>query len=503
MLLIFSIICGFAAFGAEAEENAYPESEHDYQNNFYYEWYYEYPRQTEGLYVTFSKETSFEEPSWETVYIEPDDGEITVGDVEDAVEEYKRGDYLYISSDNASLRYSHYATGNELSGKTLYIPGNSFNIYLETDESITDFGFKIDRISDTPPESIAVITYNYCESCNYEEKYCFNPDECIYIYSNLNNQYYCHNSDCPNKQNSLICWVDEETNQEYYGEEPLEFASRDFKAKYIPLLLKSDEIFCFNNSRWYFNIDEKGGYYISATDYQMMKLNLYKTFGFGPLPAAALSIVFSTYPYWNWRGSCYGMSATVFLQHYGVIDLLGDNYDSLSEVKATAKVISTINYYQYSAASSFLCENHSTEPGTEMYSAQLRKMFEAVENGQIVLLTYCPLSESFPLGHTVILTGAYTKQDGSNVLIAYDCNFPEDYKYFNQPQRFFIDRDFKTIEASSDNTFKDVSLFHWTSDYTHFEAFDIYGEGNVLAWHSYFFKQIINFFKTVFEIIIN
>ena len=38
-----------------------PESKHDYENNSYEQWHYEYSGNVKGLYVTFSGKTSFSE----------------------------------------------------------------------------------------------------------------------------------------------------------------------------------------------------------------------------------------------------------------------------------------------------------------------------------------------------------------------------------------------------------------------------------------------------------
>ena len=493
LFLAVSILIGNFVFGVNAIDNVYPESEHDYQNNYSNEWYYKYPENVEGLYITFSEQTSFEEPSWTEVYVEPnEDGEITIGDVMETVEEYKDGDYVSIYNDY----YSEYATGKELSGKTLYIPGNSFWVYMETDESITDYGFSIDRISDTPPENIAVVTYEFCSVCGDNIKFCYNPEEDIVV---TNSNWYCKE-----ETGAFVCWTSE-TGEEYYAGDTLDFGSINLKAKRVPLLLDSNEILRFSNSDYYFNVDDKGGYYLSVTDYQMMKHNIYKVFGYGVIPAAALSIALSTYPDWNWQGSCYGMSTTVFLQRYGVINLLEDESysDCLVDLKNDAKLISAINYYQWSAAGSFFCENFALKPGTEMYSQQLKNLFEAVSNGNIVLFTYYPSGIFEETGHTILMTGAYTQDDGTHVLIAYDCNYPEDYRYGLFEQRFYIDSDYTSIGRGYDyptEWYDTIGAFNWTDDYSHFEAFDINGEGDASIWYLHFFSQMFELVKTIFTL---
>ncbi len=480
--------------GVNASENVYPESEHNYQNNYFNEWYYEYPEDVEGVFVTFSEQTSFEEPGWNDIYIDRNpDGDLTIGDIFETVDRYKDGDSITVYNDN----FYEYATGKELSGKTFYIPGNCFWVYIETDESVTDYGFKIDRISDTPPDDVAVITYEYCAVCGGNEKFCYSLGEEIAVTRSV---WSCDDE----KNAAFICWTDDE-GREYNKGDSLGFESMTLKAKRVPLLLGSDEILWFSNSDYFFNVDDKGGYYLSVTDYQMMKHNIYKVFGYGVIPAVALSIALSTYPDWDWQGSCYGMSTTVFLQHYGVIDLLEDetSTDSLADMKNDAKLISAINYYQWSAAGSFLCENFALNPGTEMYSQQLENLFETVSNGNIALFTYYPTRIFERTGHTILMTGAYTQADGTHVLVAYDCNYSDDYLNGKFEQRFYIDSDFTSIKRGTDypaEGYNSVGAFNWTDDYSHFEAFDINGEGNVLVWYSHFFSQMFRLIKTVFEL---
>ncbi len=107
-------------------------------------------------------------------------------------------------------------------------------------------------------------------------------------------------------------------------------------------------------------------------------------------------------------------------------------------------------------------------------------------------------------GHTILMTGAYTQSDGTHVLIAYDCNHPEDYRYGQFEQRFYIDSDYTSIRRGYNyptEWYNTIGAFNWTDDYSHFEAFDINGEGNIATWYSHFFSQMFELIKIIFTLI--
>ena len=91
------------------------ESEHPYANNSTKTWTYTHPGEADALKVTFAKRTSFE----------------------------KNYDELHIT--DASGETKQY-TGRELSGVTLTLPGNHFELQLTSDESVQDYGFRIVRV---------------------------------------------------------------------------------------------------------------------------------------------------------------------------------------------------------------------------------------------------------------------------------------------------------------------------------------------------------------------
>ncbi len=339
-----------------------------------------------------------------------------------------------------------------------------------------------------------VVTYECCDSCGYREEVEYSADAKIIA----DKKGYCKNDG-----EAFACWV-ADSGEEYSVGDTLPNASVTLKAKKIPLLLKGDEVLSFSNSDPYFYTDDFNGYYMNQDDNRMMLRNINKVFLFGSPLSVGLSIALSTYPNWYWNGSCYGMSTLVFLQHHGVIDVLEDSgAASVSELKNTADVVSKINYYQWAASGSFLCENFSTEKGTKMFSQQLKDMFDTVSAGNIVLFTFYSGNIFNSSGHTVVLTGAYSLDDGTHVLYAYDCNSPEDYMSGACEGRFIISSDFTQITKTYNmpvTAWLNIGSFNWTDSCKQFEAFDIDGEGSALTWYSQFFSQIISYFKTLVKI---
>lgn len=347
---------------------------------------------------------------------------------------------------------------------------------------------------DVSDGSTVSVTYECCDSCGYKKTYVYNKKSKITVPYNI----YCTDD------TAFAGWVSE-SGEEYYGGETLPFADITLKAKRVPLLLENDEVLSFANSDRYFHTREFDGYYMNSKDYRMMRRNANRVFGAVSPVTLMLNAVFSTYSGWEWNGSCYGMSALAFLQHYGVTDVLSDRDEAcIADLPNSAEVASKINYYQWSAAGSFLCENFSLEKGSKMYSQQLRDMFDSVSSGNIVLFTYYPKNIFTSSGHTVLLTGAYTQADGTKVLLCYDCNYPDDYREETFRQRFYISEDFTTIKRGYSYpvsyTIQELGSFNWTDDYAHFKPFDINGGGRISLWYSHFFSQLSRFMRTSFKL---
>lgn len=101
-----------------ADENNYIfrealiESDHPYANNEEKTWAYTHPQEAEALRVVFSRNTRFES-GYDSLTV--------------------------IASDGTEIRYS----GTQLTGKEIFLPGNTFSLRLKTDESQTYYGFAV------------------------------------------------------------------------------------------------------------------------------------------------------------------------------------------------------------------------------------------------------------------------------------------------------------------------------------------------------------------------
>lgn len=96
---------------------SYPESTHDYSSNMDETWSYSIAG-AEALRVTFVTETSFEH----------------------------NFDRLYITDKNGNTVGSNFYSGTQLAGKTIIVPGDTINLRMTTDGSITRYGFAIESI---------------------------------------------------------------------------------------------------------------------------------------------------------------------------------------------------------------------------------------------------------------------------------------------------------------------------------------------------------------------
>ncbi len=99
----------------QVSDDTLPESDHPYANNTDKTWEYIHPEPAEALVIQFSSETKFEQ-NYDTLTI--------------------------IDSTGAEKQY----TGTELAGAELTLPGNTFSLHLNTDNSVQEYGFKITSI---------------------------------------------------------------------------------------------------------------------------------------------------------------------------------------------------------------------------------------------------------------------------------------------------------------------------------------------------------------------
>lgn len=478
IMLPFSVLCINA-------EDTLPESEHNYQNNFYGQWAYSGPEDALGLLVTFSEDTYVEHFYEYGIYVANSDNEITVGDVLNQIRRSGLGDYIDIFDSNNDLVGSY--SGDELSGKTIFVSGNSFTITLTTDNSVTYYGFKVTDVTPCYSDDVSIINYHFNDENTVSKAYIKGTECALFSPDSIEGSI-------------TVGWATEAGgNAKYPCEGTLicDFDTLDLYSKTVTPALSTDEIFYFNNSDYYFDIDGENRYTMTSEDCKMLQRNLYKTFGPGPIPNPILSIVLATYPNWDWRGSCYGISAVTALQHYGLLDLAStQNVSSLSEMEIDEELISTINYYQANVASSFPVENKAFAPNTSSYRRQLKYLYESAEKGNISIFTFYEGLAWTTSGHAILITGAYTDIDGNHILIAYDCNSP--YYYNNNfRSRLVISPDFKSITYGYHG---EIGAFNWTDDFSQFKAFDINGETDTVSWYKALFKHLAELFRRLKDI---
>ena len=114
------------------------QSKHPYDENVHEVYVYNGAEGAENLYLTFSDDTQFEEYS----------------------------DYLYIYDANEEAVGTY--TGDELSGKTITVPGNYVKLVLNTDSSNNEYGFRVVSVTD----SIECTTHTFGDWVITEEPTC-------------------------------------------------------------------------------------------------------------------------------------------------------------------------------------------------------------------------------------------------------------------------------------------------------------------------------------------
>ena len=295
---------------------------------------------------------------------------------------------------------------------------------------------------------------------------------------------------------ALAGWTDEEGGKvKYCKGEKISLQSFDgtvLYAVWCPIVLSPDEVFRFNNSSYYFDINGEDNYYLSDDNFNMLQKNTAKVFLLSPIPASIYCLVLSTYPSWEWKGSCYGMSLVTALQHFGKIDVLKlQEAGCMNDMVNDEELISFINYYQAQAASSYLCENRADKPGSARYKRQLEKLYNSVESGKLVIFTFYDGKSIISSGHTVLFTGAYTDSQGYHHFITYDCNYPSRYYNGTFSSEFTAEPDFSSIAYP----YHEIEAINWTDEFSQFDAFDINGGGKPLTWHKAFFKHVANILK--------
>lgn len=544
VLLTFCILLSFAVPTTAAEQNAYPESEHNYSDSTTEEWTYKFPKKAEGLYVTFSEKTFVE---YSDAYAVSSNEEITEDDIETFAEKgffEKQGDVITITYGEDEL-YAKYQ-GTQLAGETIYIPGDSFKIKLETDDSVTGYGFSIDSISSVIPVEDAKVVYhlkgekftypiegdthlvlndywqNYIEETSAIVGWQTRDGKKVYYMNNLSKErdfydnypqfdwdaYY--NGDL--KYSDYIEYRDKRDAElkKIYETDFLVEAGKtyDLYPIYCDVSIRPDEVFSFTNSDEYFDIDGLSYYYTNEHFYHQY-IDSFATFALTPFAPAAVAVcAFETlyWPTFEFMGSCCGFPIAVLLQHYGKIDLLSkQNVSTVRELEPTPELISMINFYNNQATYAMPVNNLGIEPGTKEYTRQLKELFKTVESGKPTYFEYYGQSghvikkvltlklADIDMAHGVLLTGAYTDSDGNHILIGYNNN--SDYYYGNYGDIYMIDKDFTTIY---DDYGRVLNGFSFNSDISHFDSLKAEGVPNPFSWHISFIKHL---FETFFKMI--
>lgn len=486
MLFLNFSVCATAA-------DAYPESEHNYPDNANLRYEYTCPEAKYGMFIRFSADTYFEDTrkSYFPVFFD-ESGEITVGSVLEAKENAKNGDRLHIYS-KSGLVGSY--TGYDLASETVYVEGDTVTLVLESDESVNYYGFRIESIEPATASPDTRVTFH--TGYGTPETY-FRKSKNGNGVRVDNEPYYTGKA---REGYAFVGWsTTPDGLVEYTGGEMINEGTHDLYAVWCPTCLESNEVFRFTNSAYYFSRgEEEGVYYMTKEDLDTLEKNIFKTFGPSPVPGIVLGIVLATYPNWEWRGSCYGISAVTALQHFGMIDVKSlQDAEDLVDMTTDDALISYINYYQANAATSWLCENKAVTPGTAEYAASMEDMFESVKNGNLVLYTFYSGSSFITPGHTVLLTGAYDDAQGNHNFVAYDCNHSYRYTSSNKSDRFVLSPDFKQM---TDDNGKPVGSANWTDNFNQFESFNINGEGSATSWYSSFFNQLWDSFVRLFSIL--
>ena len=114
------------------------QSKHPYDENVHEVYVYNGAENAKNLYLTFSEDTQLEEYS----------------------------DYLYIYDANGEEVGSY--TGDELSGKTITVPGSYVKLVLNTDSSNNEYGFRVVSVTD----SIECTTHTFGDWVITEEPTC-------------------------------------------------------------------------------------------------------------------------------------------------------------------------------------------------------------------------------------------------------------------------------------------------------------------------------------------
>ncbi|MBR3551780.1 MAG: hypothetical protein IKN72_00140 [Clostridia bacterium] len=502
VLLCVILALGCFVFPGTAGEPL-PESAHPYENDFTGEWDCGVPG-ADGFYLTFSKDTVFEwgaltftnilngatetytVPEWRELYEKDRDSFIGISMLAGIgvikVDE-KPGDVLTLTCGDEEIGIF---LGDELAGRTLYIPGEAVHLTLTTDSDGTDYGFAVAGISADAPEGVKTLSYFY-DGETAETILCCSEGETATVASigRVIDGKAC------------IGWSDKPGGAVKYdaGDEIEMTDNLSLYAVYEEILLKPEEVFPFNNDHEPFTVKsfpltladkevfQYAPYYMTRRDYTAMLKNLGKVYALSPLmyPLAGADLALAAgYPLRSFMGSCYGMSVTCAMQHLGMIDMLPlqQGAQNVRDLEPTPELVSFINYYQAQSMRSMVTDSAAIKPGTDAYTYQLKQLYETVKAGNLVRFGFSLLKNPTP-NHEILIIGAYDDLQGNHVLLTYDSNYGSAFADGDIVTTFVISPDFTYMESDRYNY---VYSFYWSDDFSAFASFDMDGSGNPFAF---------------------
>ena len=513
-------LLSFAFPGVAGE--ALPESAHPYPNDFTGEWDCGVTG-AKGFYLTFSEDTYFEwgaltltnvtngetetytVPEWRELYETNRDMYIAISVLVTAgvikIDE-KPGDVLTLTCGDEELGAF---SGDELAGRTLYIPAESVHLTLTTDADGTENGFTVTNVSADAPDGVKTVSYSY-DGTSAEKIVCCSEGETAAAapIGRVFNGRAC------------IGWSDAPGGEVKYdaGDEIEITKDLTLYAVYGDILLQPEEAFSFNNAYEPFTVDSYSvtqsdeeifryiPYYMTQDDYAAMLKNLCKVYALSPVmyPLVGMDLALAaSYPLRSFMGSCFGISVTSAMQHLGMIDMLSmqEGAQNVRDLEPTPELVSFINYYQAQATRSIVTDNAAVNPGSAAYTWQLKQLYNSVKAGNLVRFGFSLLQNPTP-NHEILIIGAYDDLKGNHVLLTYDSNYGSAFARNDIVTTFVINPDFTYMESDQYNY---VYSFYWSDDFSGFESFNVDGSGNPFAFQKSLIARIKAFFAMLKDIL--
>ena len=385
-------------------------------------------------------------------------------------------------------------------------------IRLVSDGSAAGFGFSVDQITDELPDGFAKVNYHLQDKCVSEifaagktvtlhEDYAMRQigSEMVVGWKTAQGKVYSY-------ENVKNDWTGV-TQTDLTAEN---LAVYDLYPVLCPISMTCDDVYAFLNTQRVFNADVDGYLYERRHFTRVIADNL-ATFGLTPfLPVAAVILTYYAL-YWptvNFTGSCTGIALTELLQHEGKLDLLSrQGVGTVHELEPDEVLQSTINFYAVQAIPAHMTNHMAIDPSSKEYSAQLHALYDTLAAGKPVYFEFYldeqhpmktifkPGSGDISIGHSIVLTGAYTDAKGNPILIAADNCYSE---YGDGTcTTLFMDPDFTQLYYPTWMGGEALDGFSWTEDFSQFDALSIEGTPNPLAWHAAFFRNLSSLLRQI------